>query len=210
MNQSYIYILFRQSEPNLYLYVGWSINPLKRFCKHIRDAKLGKHKLPIVNAVNDSDIDYKVIDVCYYETKYGRDSVHLEAEWWLKLKRDGHPLCNPYPVKSVFESIITQDGNISVVRKKISWQQRKNMSDAHKGQVPWNKNRKASKETRKKLSDSHKGKSPLNKTQLANTDIDKMQELRNLGKTGKEISEITGFPKHTVYRNTIVNKLNKD
>jgi len=79
-----------------------------------------------------------------------------------------------------------QKGHKIRVGMKHSEQARRNISDGHKGQIPWSKGKHLSEETRKKISEANKGRPSWNKGKELSESHKQSARIARLGKKDSE------------------------
>jgi group I intron endonuclease len=149
MNKSGIYQIQSKIKPER-IYIGSAVRLNKRWYSHLGLLRKGMHHSTQLqnhyNKYGESDLQYIVLITCDRDELIKNEQSFIDNlnPWFNVSKTAGSPLGVKHSDKS-----------------------RKNMSDAHIGQVAWNKGKKSSIETRLKLSLSHKGQISHNKGRKA-------------------------------------------
>lgn len=160
MNVSGIYKIESLCKPER-VYIGSAMNIKLRRNGHLSKLRSGKHgnnKLQgHFNKYGEADLVFNIIESCAIDNLLDREQFFINE--------------------------LTPSFNIcktagSVRGRKHSEISKQKIKDGHKGQVPWNKDKKATEEARLNQSNSHIGKTPWNKGKTGIYSEDTLQKLR--------------------------------
>lgn len=161
-----------QSKLNNKIYVGSAVNLRGRKYIHFRDLKLdlhcNKYLQRHVDKYGEEDLQFSILEFCQKENLIEREQYYIDSlqpefnicqvagssfgtrrteETKQKMRGKNNPM---YGISRIGE-------NATMWGKKHSKETKQKMSNAHKGQIAWNKGKTCSKETKQKMSEAQSG-----------------------------------------------------